>query len=170
VLKISERKFTSYPVHNFAETKIQMLNWAKQFSIFCFLDNHKYNFSEPSFECLLAAGTVKTIEMPAGAALYSLQQFKQENNDWLFGHFAYDLKNEIENLSSVNIDNARFPDIFFFIPQILLLLGNDELKIGVLNIDPDKVFSEIFSTEKEIEPDEKKIPEIKSRYTKEIAS
>ena len=167
MLKISERKFTSYPVHNFAETKIQMLNWAKQFSVFCFLDNHKYNFSEPSFECLLAAGTVKTIEMSAGAALYSLQQFKQENNDWLFGHFAYDLKNEIENLSSANIDNARFPDGFFFVPQILLLLSNNELKVGILNIDADKVFSEISSSPKNIEADEKRIPEIKSRYTKE---
>jgi len=133
-----ERKFTSYPIHNFTETKIQMLNWAKQFSIFCFLDNHKYNFfSSSSFECLLAAGSTKKLEMPVGKAFYTLQKFKQENNDWLFGHLSYDLKNEIENLSSANIDKVKFPDLFFFIPRILLMLSDEELKIGVIDLDVD---------------------------------
>src|SRR5205085_3790185 len=112
-----------------AETKLRMLNWAKQFGIFCFFDNHKYNFSTPSFECMLAAGIEKKIEMPAGKALHALQQFKEENNDWLFGHLSYDLKNEIEILSSNNIDNIGFADIFFFVPQFLLILGENELKI-----------------------------------------
>ncbi|MEP6595994.1 MAG: anthranilate synthase component I family protein [Ginsengibacter sp.] len=161
-----KRRFTSYRVSNFTETKTRMLNWVKQFSIFCFLDNHKYNFSFPSFECLLAAGTLKRLEMPAGKAFYSLQQFKQENNDWLFGHFSYDLKNEIEHLFSANIDKAKFPDIFFFIPQILLILDDKELKIGVIDLDPDKIFNEIFSSPKNINPDEMKIPSIKSRFTK----
>ena len=40
-----KRKFITYPVLNFTATKNQMLNWANQFSIFCFLDNNKYNFS-----------------------------------------------------------------------------------------------------------------------------
>ena len=162
-----KRKFTSYPVYNFTETKTQMLNWAKQFSIFCFLDNHRYNFSAPSFECLLAAGIIKKVEIPACNAFYALQQFKQENNDWLFGHLSYDLKNEIENLSSANIDKVRFPDLFFFIPQILLSLSDNELKIGVIDLDADKIFTAISFSSKNIEPGEIKIPGIESRYTKD---
>jgi para-aminobenzoate synthetase component 1 len=145
-----------------------MLNWAKQFSIFCFLDNNKYNFfSPPSFECLLAVGSLKKLEMNAGKAFFALQQFKQENNDWLFGHLAYDLKNEIENLYSANIDEVKFPDLFFFIPQILLVLSDDELKIGVIDLDVGEIFMEIMSSAKNVEPGEMKIPAIKSRFTKE---
>ncbi len=121
-----------------------MLNWAKQFSIFCFLDNNKYNFFSSSFECLLAAGTVQKLEMPAGNAFDALQQFKKDQQDWLFGHLSYDLKNQIENLSSGNLDKVHFPDIFFFVPQILLMLNTYELRIGVIDTDGDKIYASVI--------------------------
>jgi para-aminobenzoate synthetase component 1 len=161
-----KRRFTSYPVYNFTETKIKMLNWVKQFSVFCFLDNHKYNFSSPSFECVLAAGSSKTLELPAGRAFDSLHQFKCENDDWLFGHLSYDLKNEIENLTSSNIDEIKFPDLFFFVPRMLLMLNDVELKIGVVDLDADEIFNAICSTRKNIELAKIKTQEIKSRFTK----
>ena len=144
-----------------------MLNWANEFGVFCFLDNNKYNFSAPSFECLLAAGTLTILESSAGKAFNSLQQFKQKNDDWLFGHLSYDLKNEIENLSSANIDKVKFPDIFFFVPQVLLLLSDNELKIGVIDFDADKIFDAISSSPKNITPGEMKVTDIKSRFTRE---
>lgn len=144
-----------------------MLNWAKQFSIFCFLDNNKYNFFSSSFECLLAAGTVQKLEMPAGNAFDALQQFKKDQQDWLFGHLSYDLKNQIENLASGNFDNVHFPDIFFFVPQILLMLNAYELKIGVIDTNGDKIYDAVISSPKNIETSQLNNLDIKSRFTKE---
>ncbi len=144
-----------------------MLNWIKQFSIFCLLDNNKYNFFSSSFECLVAAGAVKKLEMGAGNAFEALQQFKEEEQDWLFGHLSYDLKNEIENLSSHNLDKIHFPDIFFFVPQILLILNEHELKIGDINNNADKIYDAVFSSIKNIETDQLNKLDIKSRFTKE---
>ena len=77
-----------------------MLNWAQPFNIFCLLDNQQYHFADPAFECLLAAGYKQRIEMKAGKAFEALKDFYGQQNDWLFGHFSYDLKNETEQLSS----------------------------------------------------------------------
>lgn len=107
-----------------------MLNWANRFNIFCFLDNGQYNFSEPSFECLLAAGCKKNIELNAGKAYEELQKFYKTNKPaWLFGHFGYDLKNETESLSSQHTDKIDFSDLHFFEPEVVLQLHANKLQV-----------------------------------------
>ncbi|MBK7882818.1 MAG: anthranilate synthase component I family protein [Chitinophagaceae bacterium] len=106
-----------------------MLNWANQFNIFCLLDNHQYNFFYPAFECLLGVGTKKSIIAQAGSAFEQLKKFSNDNQDWLFGHFGYDLKNEIENLQSDHIDNIGFADMHFFIPEIVIKLSLHEVTV-----------------------------------------
>jgi para-aminobenzoate synthetase component 1 len=88
-----------------------MLEWLTQFSIFCFLDNHQYDFLSPSFECLAGAGSFSILSPTSG--MTALQTFTKDHDDWIFGHLSYDLKNEIEDLSSANPDHIQFPDIFF---------------------------------------------------------
>jgi para-aminobenzoate synthetase component 1 len=143
-----------------------MLNWANQFNIFCLLDNNQYNFSTPQFECLLAAGSIKTLQPMPGNAFNELQDFVQEENDWIFGHLAYDLKNEVENLSSQNFDGIQFPDLFFFIPKIILNLKKDSLDIGIVEGDPDIIYQNILSAT-ENKKIQKSIPVIKNRFSKE---
>ncbi len=107
-----------------------MLNWANRFSIFCFLDNRQYDFSIPAFECLLAAGSKRSLEVQAGKAFEALQSFfVAEKKEWLFGHLGYDLKNETEQLSSGNFDGIEFPDLHFFVPEIVLQLDQKELTL-----------------------------------------
>jgi para-aminobenzoate synthetase component 1 len=143
-----------------------MLNWSNQFNIFCLLDNHRYNFSSPQFECLLAAGSVKELQFTPGNAFGCLQHFVQGEKDWVFGHLSYDLKNEIENLSSGNIDRIQFPDLFFFIPEIVLILKKDFLEIGVLDNNADVIYKSI-SVAPEDQLEIKGKPEIKCRFSKE---
>ena len=120
-----------------------MLNWVNSFNIFCFLDNHNYQSAYNSHECLLAAGVIDFLKLNAGNAFYELKQFSDKHNDWIFGHFGYDLKNEIETLVSENADNINFPDLFFFIPEIIIELSNDKINIGLLNNDHNKILNEI---------------------------
>lgn len=122
-----------------------MLNWAKQFGIFCLLDNHQYNFFKPAFECLLAVGSVTTLQPGPGNVFPQLQHFIDKSNDWIFGHIAYDIKNEIETLSSANFDGIEFPEISFFVPEIILILKNNSLQIGAATDDANNVYNSILS-------------------------
>lgn len=120
-----------------------MLSWSEQFNIFCFMDNMGYKNDSPAFDFMLAAGASDKITADAGNALDSLARFVKDNNDWIFGHLSYDLKNEIEELSSTKFDSIGFPDLQFFIPEILIQCYNDRIDIGSLTIDPELVFDVI---------------------------
>ncbi len=132
----------TFPLYNFTEFKIQMLNWAKRFSIFCFLDNQQYNFTTPAFECLLAVGCKKNITLQAGTAFKELKNFCVNNNGWLFGHLGYDLKNETEKLSSNNFDGVGFPDVHFFVPEVVIKLTQHQISI-FCNGDAQNILDDI---------------------------
>ena len=122
--------------------KQQMLNWANRFSICCFLDNHQYTSNYPGIECLVAAGAVKVFS-PKENILPQLSVFCEQENDWLFGHINYDCKNEIETLQSYHPDHIGFPDIFFFLPEVVLQLQDNQLIISSLSKEPRIIFEEI---------------------------
>ena len=137
----------TFRISDFKRIKEKVLNWAQQFDTFCFLDNHQYQIKPQSIECLLAAGARSKIKANAGNALEQLQQFinikklNPLNTGWLFGHFGYDLKNEIERLSVKKENNIRFPDLFFFEPEILIRFNENEMIIEA--DDPERIFTEI---------------------------
>jgi para-aminobenzoate synthetase component I len=143
-----------------------MLNWGNRFNICCFLDNHNYHLSHNTIECVLAAGMIANVEAPAENALNKLSAFHTEHRDWLFGHLSYDLKNEIETLTSSHPDGIGFPGIFFFVPQYIVQLRDSTIQIGSTNNDHEQIYSEITA----IEPAEKKsnaaLTIIDSRYSK----
>lgn len=149
-------KYTeTFLINNFTEFRIQMLNWANQFNIFCLLDNQQYNFTTPAFECLLAVGCKKNIELPHGTAFEKLRQFNNEGKGWLFGHLGYDLKNEIEKLQSENFDGIGFADLHFFVPEIVIELKEKQVTI-YCDENADKIFAEIKATSTAINETEQK--------------
>src|SRR5687767_7934386 len=107
-----------------------MLNWVNRFNICVFLDNHHYVSDNNSVECLAAAGSITSLQLPAGNALFQLEHFHRQQNDWIFGHLAYDLKNEIESVHSSHPDGIGFPDLYFFVPEVVLQLTEQRLYIG----------------------------------------
>ncbi len=131
----------TYPISNFIETKQKVLNWVQRFDTFCFLDNHQYQILPHSQECLLGAGVKRQLKANAGNALEQLQEFIGNSQSWLFGHLGYDLKNEIEEVHSSHVDAIGFPDLFFFEPEFLIRLSQQEIIIEGAN--PKLVFDEI---------------------------
>lgn len=108
-----------------------MLNWGNQFNICCLLDNNNYPSDYHRFEALLAADALQTLETNAGNAFPALENFYATHRDWLFGHLAYDLKNEtVPGLHSQNPDSTGFPDMHFFQPRVIIFLKNNEAHIG----------------------------------------
>ena len=143
-----------------------MLNWASRFNICAFLDNHHYNLSHHSLEALVAVGTHQSINLSAGTAFEQLRSFFEENKDWIFGHFAYDLKNEVESLNSAHQDGIGFPDLFFFVPEIILQLKGDQLNISSTSISAEEIHSQLFKTET-LNTSASSSVEIKNRFSRE---
>jgi para-aminobenzoate synthetase component I len=152
------RKFVSFPIADFQQTKMQMLNWGDRFNICCFLDNHEYNSSHHTIECLLAAGSLQSFTSLASV----------KNDDWIFGHLAYDLKNQVEKLESNNPDEIKFPDVFFYQPQYVVQLTSSEIRIGSVEDDQERIYSEIMNSALQVHHASPLAGgRIKTRFTKE---
>jgi para-aminobenzoate synthetase component 1 len=142
------RHFISFPIADFQQTKLQVLNWANRFNICCLLDNQQYHLSPHSFEVLIAAGATHTVQANAGNAFDQLLALHTESKDWLFGHLSYDLKNELETgMHSHHPDNVGFPDLFFFVPEVILQLSETEISIGVTGQRHAAVWQQILSVD-----------------------
>jgi para-aminobenzoate synthetase component 1 len=139
MMTTSKRRFTSFPITDFQLTKGQMLDWLYQFDICCFLDNQQYQGEHHSYECLVGAGALHRLECNAGNAFEQLQQMHAEHGDWLFGHLGYDLKNELFPLDSKHPDPIGFADMFFFVPEVVILLSKDAIHIGTHGNDHAKI-------------------------------
>lgn len=140
------KKATTFAIDNFTSFRLKMLNWCGRFNIFCLLDNNGYNFDTPAFECLLAVGCTARLKTNAGNAFDALKAFSTAQQNWLFGHLGYDLKNETSPLQSNNFDGIGFKDIHFFVPETVLQLNKQKLTV-YCEENAEQVFAAIQSCE-----------------------
>lgn len=142
-----------------------MLNWANRFNICSFLDNHQYQLTNSSVECLAACGSVSQIK--ANANFAALDHFLQEHRgQWIFGHIAYDTKNQVEALSSKHPDAIQFPELFFFVPAVVLKLQHSQLDITCYDqTRPEDIYREITAGAP-IQPVKNPALKIQSRLSK----
>ena len=121
-----------------------MLTWASPFNICCFLDNQGY--PSPVFECLLAVGAAERFTAAPGRAFADLRVWAADRKEWLFGHFAYDLATETEPAAPPTAppapppDPIGFPALFFFVPEIVISLQQDSIRIGSLGPAPEAIW------------------------------
>ena len=163
------RTTASFSINDLQEIKQQMLTWATPFNICCFLDNQGYPGQPPSttrFECLLAVGAVATFTASAGDAFAALKSWTQTHQEWLFGHLGYGLAAETEPTAAgqtpetelvvpgaaapavprVQPDPIGFPDLFFFVPRIVIEVHPEHVRIGAIDADPETIWQEIRAT------------------------
>ena len=117
-----------------ADFLAKALQFAQQYEVFCLTDGNfpKFeNYPQKPFQTILAIGNYqqdnKNIEFT--------ETFEQLNtcNEWLFGFFSYDMKNQVENLTSNHADRLRFPEMYFFVPQHLVFFEqNNEVSMIVI--------------------------------------
>jgi para-aminobenzoate synthetase component 1 len=169
MLHHQSRTYATFPISNPKLIKQQMLTWALPFNICCFLDNQDYPGlpADPAaFECLLAAGAIETFSTPAGDAFLAMKTWAMTHNEWLFGHLGYGLAAETEptkrtiparvegNHALAETDPAAggtdpigFPDLFFFLPETVIELHRDHIRIGAIHHEPATIWEEIRQTE-----------------------
>ena len=143
-----------------------MLTWASPFNICCFLDNQGYPATPaatppPVFECLLAVGAAERFTAAPGRAFADLEAWAADRKEWLFGHFAYDLAAETEpavdtpteartpsdrrhasdlRARPISADPIGFPALFLFVPEIVISLQQDSIRIGSLGPAPEAIW------------------------------
>jgi para-aminobenzoate synthetase component 1 len=136
-------------IHNLKQFKEQLLIWSQQFQEVTLLDSndHKDNYSK--YDCILAVDGITAIKTDSFNAFEDLKQYQQITKDWIFGYLSYDLKNDVEELSSNNFDGLEFPDLFFFQPKKIFIFKENVLEMCYLNMCDDEFesdFNEIQET------------------------
>ncbi len=98
---------------------------------------------------ILGIGSGPEYRGTGGKVFEELREFSNSCNDWMFGFFSYELKNQLERLSSKNPDYIGMPLCHFFSPGILIYpMGKYEIMIGSLVGEgewpsPEGVFGDI---------------------------
>lgn len=105
------------------------LQLAATFDACCCLDSNDYSDPHSQYDCLIAFGVEKEISVKSGYAFSQFKDFYELHQNWMFGLFSYELKNEIEDLKSNHSDQLKFPDLFFFVPKYLIALQNNSFKV-----------------------------------------
>jgi para-aminobenzoate synthetase component 1 len=137
-----QRNHVTYYVEEVEIFKKQMLKWANQFSICCFMNSHFYEDRFHSFDCLLAVDAVHVFS-PEKNIFPLLDRFYENCNDWIFGHFNYDLRDEIEHVHSVRTNKIEFPDIFLFQPAVVIAINKNAIDVSCLGNNTKEIFESI---------------------------
>lgn len=107
--------------------KRKALQWANQFNTICLLDSNRYTLDKyASIQWILAVDALEFIA-PKENSFDKLKTFLKTSQDKVFGFFTYDLKNEIEQLTSSNIDKLNFSPIYFFKPRYIIEIKNGKV-------------------------------------------
>ena len=148
-----------------------LLNWIEDEPVSCLLTSNKHTDPYRSFDILVGVGAERILNASVGAAFLQLAKFRSELNDWILGYLSYDLKNELEDLDSQNIDQLNFPDLFFFQPKKLIRLTGDTLEFLYLSsysLEIAEDFEAIFNPYiNDIANKQSKTPKIYTRFTRE---
>ena len=127
--RISEK----YQVDSIAEFKEKLLLWAQQFDVAIWLDSNNYEQKYSNFDAVLAVGVASKIESKPQHAFTKLKDYQSNVKDYIFGYLSYDLKNDVEQLSSNNFDSLHFPDLFFFQPKKIFFIKGNTVEVSYLH-------------------------------------
>lgn len=127
----------SFSIHDVALTKKALLQWSKMHEYVVWLDSNSHENAYSSFEACLAVGRSQSF-----ADLQELKSFVGKKGDWVFGYFSYDLKNQLEDLVSENVDFLDFPTLSFFQPEKIILLKENQLQFEYLEACANEIPSD----------------------------
>lgn len=138
-----QRTSIQIQVKDISEFKKQLLNWAQQFEIAVWLDSNNYDQKYSNFDAVLAVDAVSKIETSCKNAFSQLKKYQSEVNDFIFGYLSYDLKNDVENLTSSNFDGLLFPDLFFFQPKKLFFIKGNRIEIKYISAFENEIETDL---------------------------
>ncbi len=151
------RTTQTHTIQDINRFKSKLLHWSQRFEEVLWLDSNDFPREYTSYDAILAVDAFTSLRTDYHGAFDNLKEYQAITKDWLFGYLTYDLKNDVEDLSSNNHDGLEFPDLFFFQPKKLFLIKGDDIEILYLNM-----------VEEELEDDLNEIKRINESTNKRI--
>ncbi len=93
----------------------------QQYTTFCVLNSNGYTDAHGNYELLIGLGVQQ--------AATTWGDFTALPKAWRMGFLGYDIKNKFEVLHSNHPDLVDFPELYFFVPETVLQLKNEELTV-----------------------------------------
>ena len=149
-----QRTIRTFSVDNSQEFKQNLLFWAQQFETVIWLDSNNYKQQYASFDSALAVEEFTSIKTDYLNAFEKLKEYQTVTKDYIFGYISYDVKNDVENLTSNNFDGLDFADLYFFQPQKLFFIKDNSVEFHYLRMVDDEMEFDFEEIQKY------KIPEI----------
>ena len=117
----------------------QLLQWAQQYDEVAWLDSNEHAQTHGTYSAILAVDAFTALKTDADKAFEKLDEYQTITKDWLFGSLSYDLKNDVEALTSKNIDGLEFPQLYFFQPKKVFLFSQTAVTLSYLNMVDDEL-------------------------------
>lgn len=125
----------SFKLEDLASFKEAALHFYASEKYFIFLESNHGGTGYDTYGSLLAVGCIDVLSTSYHSAFDKLEAFHQEYQDWVFGYLGYDLKNELEDLSSDNPETIAFPDLSFFVPETIFEISDDEVLLHTYHVN-----------------------------------
>ncbi|MDO6811368.1 anthranilate synthase component I family protein [Tenacibaculum soleae] len=146
-----------------SDFKQRLFRWSQQFETIVWLDSNNYEQQYSSFDGCLAVDEFTSIKTDSQNAFEKLKEYQSYTKDYIFGYISYDVKNDVEKLTSTNFDGLGFDDLFFFQPQKLIFIKGNTVEFHYLKMIDDEIeedFEEISSYNFQ--------PKLKSKNTNDL--
>ncbi|MGJ8745448.1 anthranilate synthase component I family protein [Polaribacter sp.] len=150
-----QRTIRTFSIKKNAHFKENMLSWAQQFETVIWLDSNNYKDQYNSFDGILAADEFTGIKTDYKNAFEKLKEYQTLTKDFIFGYISYDVKNDVEQLTSLNFDGLDFADLYFFQPKKLIFIKKNKVEFHYLKMVDDEIendFEEICAWFPKTEP------------------
>ncbi|WP_053972016.1 aminodeoxychorismate synthase component I [Mangrovimonas sp. ST2L15] len=122
------RSHVTYHLEDLESFKKKLLNWSLRFNEISWLDSNNYIEKYSSYDALLAVDAMSFLNTDSVNAFEKLKAYHENIQDWMFGYLTYDLKNDVEDLKSENLDQLEFPDLYFFQPKKIILIKGKQVE------------------------------------------
>ena len=152
-----QRTIRIFKTVDISEFKSNLLNWSQQFETLIWLDSNNHNQQYNSFDCALAADEFTSIKTDYYNAFEKLKEYQTLTKDYIFGYLTYDVKNDVEQLSSSNFDGLHFADLYFFQPKKLIFVKKEAIEFHYLKMIDDEIESDFEEIKKVKAPKIEKI-------------
>jgi len=127
-----QRTSHQFQIQDIARFKSNLLQWGQQFTTAVWLDSNNYRQKYSNFDAVLAVDSHSKIETNYLNAFQKLKEYQTNVQDYIFGYLGYDLKNDVEDVTSNNFDGLHFPDLFFFQPKKIFLIKGNTIELKYL--------------------------------------
>ncbi|PRX54693.1 anthranilate synthase component I family protein [Flagellimonas meridianipacifica] len=124
------RTSRSFPIADSRKFKDAILEWTRSYEKVVWLDSNGHSDKYSSINAVVALSRQTNRSDFETDSIDEAQEFIDKEKDWLFGFITYDFKNKLESLQSNNSDHLDFPELYFFCPEKIIFVKENEAEFS----------------------------------------